>query len=70
MAQQRQDNPNEKCSDRRRSAALYLRTASADPQDQARGIRGQRQVCQREAKRFGLVITDEFTDAELLGSEL
>jgi predicted site-specific integrase-resolvase len=46
----------------KRSAAIYLRVASADQQDQRDGIAQQREVCTREAERLGAVITAEFVD--------
>jgi DNA invertase Pin-like site-specific DNA recombinase len=52
----------------RSSAVLYLRVASADPQDQQHGISQQHAACTREAERLGAVITGEYVDAGASGN--
>lgn len=52
-----------------RGVVLYLRAASARQQDQVEGIAQQREVCKREAERFGAVVIDEFVDAGTMQSE-
>lgn len=49
-------------------AVLYLRAASADPQDQQDGIARQRAACTREAERLGAVIIGEYVDAGASGN--
>lgn len=51
-----------------RRAVLYLRAASADPQDQLLGISEQRAACIREAERLGVVIVSEYVDAGVSGN--
>lgn len=54
--------------DHRKHAVVYLRVASADPQDQHDGIARQRAICAREADRLGAVITAEFVDVGASGN--
>lgn len=56
--------------DKRRRALLYLRTASADPQDQYLAISEQRRLCERKAERIGAVIVDEYVDAGASGNNM
>lgn len=50
------------------SAVLYLRAASADPQDQQRAISQQREVCTRHAEALGAAISGEYVDAGVSGN--
>lgn len=51
-----------------RRAVLYLRAASADPQDQQSAISEQRDACTREAERLGVVISGEYVDTGASGN--
>jgi site-specific DNA recombinase len=50
------------------SAVLYLRAASADPQDQRLAISEQRTACAREAERLGANVVGEYVDAGASGN--
>ena len=52
------------------SAVLYIRVASAAPQDQRDGISEQREACKRYAERLGAAITEEYVDTGASGNNM
>jgi DNA invertase Pin-like site-specific DNA recombinase len=52
----------------RGTAVAYLRVASNHQQDQDIAVPAQREVCQREADKIGVVIVSEFVDLGASGN--
>jgi hypothetical protein len=49
-------------TNRSRGAVMYLRAASGNRTDHKHALSVQRDACERESKRLGAVLTDEFVD--------